>query len=92
MAAAPISGVGLAASAWAWVACFSKSGMATTEASAVSLNTLMALEVKGGTTRRTAWGRTMRLIQRGGAMPSARAASTWPQGTASMPARRISAE
>ena len=37
MPAAAISGVGLAARAWACVACFSRSGIATTDASAVSV-------------------------------------------------------
>jgi hypothetical protein len=64
MAAATISGVGLAASACAWLACFSRSGMATTEASAVSFITLMAFEVSGGTTMRIACGRiTLRMVE-----------------------------
>ncbi|MNR56537.1 hypothetical protein D3C85_1771300 [compost metagenome] len=48
----------MAASACAWVACFSKSGIATTEASAVSFITLMQLLVMGGITMRMACGKT----------------------------------
>ncbi len=57
MIAAPISGLGFAVSACAWVACFSRSGIATTEASAVSLMTLIELLVSGGITILTACGR-----------------------------------
>jgi hypothetical protein len=89
--AAPISGVGLAASAWACVACFSRSGMATTEASAVSFNTLMQLLVNGGTTMRSACGSTTSRMRLKKPRPMASAASNWPLGMASMPARRISA-
>ena len=92
MAAATISGVGLAASACAWFACFNRSGIATTEASAVSLITLMELAVSGGMTMRIACGRiTLRMVGQQ-CKPSARAASNWPVGIASMPARTISAE
>ena len=65
--------------------------MATTEASAVSFMTLMQLPVIGGITIRTACGSTTMRIIGHQCRPSARAASNWPLGTASMPARKISA-
>ena len=89
--AAVMSGVGFAASACAWVACFSRSGMATTEASAVSFTTLMQLLVSGGMTIFTACGRMMSVIICRQLRPSAMEASNWPRGMASMPARKISA-
>ena len=66
--------------------------MATTEASAVSLRTLIEFEVIGGTTMRIACGSTTFAIKGSGLRPRARAASNWPRGTASMPALKISAE
>ena len=65
--------------------------MATTEASAVSFMTLMQLPVIGGTTIRIACGSTTSHHDQPVRSPSARAASNWPRGTASMPARKISA-
>ena len=52
--AATINGVGFASSACAWVACLSRSGIATTDASAVSFMTLIELFVSGGITMRIA--------------------------------------
>ena len=91
MAAAPISGVGLAASDCAWVACFNRSGIATTDASAVSLSTLMQLLVSGGMTTRIACGRMTSIIVCLFERPKAADASNCPRGIASMPARKISA-
>ena len=65
--------------------------MATTEASAVSLRTLMQLLVSGGITILTACGTTTSRMVSKNPRPSAEAASTWPFGTASIPARKISA-
>ena len=47
--------------------------------------------VSGGIMMRNAWGSTIETIVAGRDMPSDRAASTWPRGTASMPARIVSA-
>ena len=47
--------------------------------------------VSGGMTMRNACGSTTETMVRPGLMPSDRAASLWPLGTASMPARMVSA-
>src|SRR5437899_11693326 len=91
MIAAPISGVGVAISACGWVACFKRSGIATTEESAVSLNTETQLLVSGGMTTRIACGRTTLRMAAQNGRPRAAAASNWPFGMFWMPARQTSA-
>ena len=66
--------------------------MATTDASEVSLNIDTKFDVVGGITIRIAWGSTTLRSVMMKCRPSAAAASNWPLGTASMPARNTSAE
>ena len=81
----------MAKSACASVACFSRSDSATTEASAVSLITETQFEAWGGMTMRIACGRiTLRIVTQK-PRPRAEAASNWPLGVASIPARTTSA-
>ena len=56
-----------------------------------SLVSRMTSLVRGGSTMRSAWGITMVTIARVWDMPSERAASYWPGGTACRPARSDSA-
>src|SRR6185503_4718412 len=50
----------------------------------------MSSLVSGGRTMRRAWGSTTAVRVAAGVMPSERAASTWPRGTACTPARIVS--
>ena len=59
--------------------------------SELSLNSSTSSLVSGGTMIRNACGMTMLIIARLLDMPSDRAASRWPVGTAWMPARTVSA-
>ena len=64
--------------------------MATTLPSEVSFTTSSVLESRSGSTLRTACGRTTNSMVWKRPSPVLRAASLWPDGTDSMPARRIS--
>src|SRR4051812_39259486 len=77
--------------AWASVACFKRSGIATTEANDVSFRSETQLLVCGGIAMRMACGSTIFRSVRRKERPSADAASNCPFGTASMPERRTSA-
>jgi hypothetical protein len=62
----------------------------TTLASVVSLMTSSVLLTRSGSTLRVACGRMTQTIVRQRESPVERAASAWPAGTLSSPARKIS--
>src|SRR5699024_9111202 len=69
----------------------SGSAMPAMKSSEVSLMMMTSSLVSGGVMIRKACGRTTETIVHPGLMPRERAASTWPFGTAWMPARIVSA-
>eukprot|EP00828_Plagiopyla_frontata_P012122 TRINITY_DN16847_c0_g2_i2.p1 TRINITY_DN16847_c0_g2~~TRINITY_DN16847_c0_g2_i2.p1 ORF type:complete len:348 (+),score=68.10 TRINITY_DN16847_c0_g2_i2:72-1115(+) len=70
--------------------CCVRSRMATVLTRAESLTRETAWPVRGGRTRRTAWGRMMCRYMAKGAMPRLLAASHWPLSMEVIPARNIS--
>jgi len=75
---------------WAMRAMRRSSGSATTLAIEVSLTTSTVLPTRSGSTLRIAWGRITQRIVWKPESPVERAASVWPFGMLSMPARKIS--
>ena len=90
MSAAAVSGVGLYVVSWATRAERRSSGSATAVAIDVVLTSSSVLPARGASTWRTAWGRTTENAACQALSPVERAASVWPRGTASIPARKIS--